>query len=62
MIAVHTPRWQERANLLRDIENAMVADAVLIHDCRWKARAARQRNANRREVIDRLRTELGVTP
>lgn len=62
MIAVQTKRWRERAELLRDIENAMVADAVLIHDCRWKAKAAKRRNANRREVIDRLRMELGVTP
>lgn len=62
MIVVLDPRAEAKENLLRDIENAMVADAELIHDCRWKTKAARQRIANRRDEIDRLRAELGVTP
>ncbi len=43
-------------NRLRDLENATVADAELIHDCRWMAAAARRRIANRRDEIERLRT------
>lgn len=40
----------------------MVADAELIHDCRWRVAAARERIADGRAEIDRLRAELGVTP
>lgn len=40
---------------LSDLERATVADAELIHVCRWKAQAARQRIANRRAEIERLR-------
>lgn len=40
---------------LADLERATVADAELIHTCRWKAQAARQRIANRRAEIERLR-------
>lgn len=40
---------------LSDLERATVADAELIHDCRWKAEAARQRIANRKAEIERLR-------
>lgn len=47
---------------LRALENASVADAELLHDCRWKWMAARQRMANRRAEIERLRDELGVAP
>lgn len=41
---------------LADLEAATVADAELIHDCRWMAAAARRRIANRRDEIERLRT------
>lgn len=40
---------------LADLERATVADAELIHDCRWRAEAARQRIANRKAEIVRLR-------
>lgn len=43
---------------LSDLERATVADAELIHDCRWKAEAARRRIANRRAEIERLREGL----
>lgn len=40
---------------LADLERANVADGELIHECRWRAKEARQRIANRRAEIDRLR-------
>jgi len=40
---------------LSELERATVADAELIHDCRWRAQAARQRIANRRVEVERLR-------
>lgn len=57
-----TLRERRATNRLRDLEDAMVADAELIHDCRWRVAAARERIADGRAEIDRLRAELGVTP
>lgn len=47
--------FNDRRDRLSDLERATVADAELIHDCRWKAEAARQRIANRKAEIERLR-------